>query len=178
MAETNIKENTKKKTVPVEVESELEQTSAIIPRSVDMPQYVTVKNGFYGMLVYVSPRTGETIIWNKFGDEQEMELRELRNAKSSSRAFFENNWFMFDDPWVIDYLGVGRYYKGAIKTDNFDSIFEKSPAELKKFVSALPSGQKSAVLYRASELIASGEIDSRKKIAALEEGLGVELIEK
>jgi hypothetical protein len=33
-------------------------------------------------------------------------------------------------------------------------------------------------MYRSKDLIASGEIDSRKVIAALEEALGIDLIEK
>ena len=40
------------------------------------------------------------------------------------------------------------------------------------------AGQKKSVAYRAIEMIASGEIDSLKTIAALEEALGIELTEK
>ena len=42
----------------------------------------------------------------------------------------------------------------------------------------MSAGQKKSMAYRAADLIASGEIDSRKVIAALEDALGVELIEK
>ena len=40
------------------------------------------------------------------------------------------------------------------------------------------SGQKKSVAYRASELVASGEIDSLKLISALEDALGIDLTEK
>lgn len=150
----------------------------IIPKDIDMTQYVVVRNGFQGTLVYVSPRTGEKFVWDGFGAEQEMELRELRNAKAASKRFFEDNWFMFDEDWIIDFLGVRQYYKNAIPLDKFDEIFKKTPAEIKKSLSAMSSGQKKSIAYRASELITSGDIDSRKTIAALEDALGVELIEK
>lgn len=42
----------------------------------------------------------------------------------------------------------------------------------------MSAGQKKSIAYRAIEMIADGEIDSRKTIAALEEALGIELIEK
>ena len=150
----------------------------IKPKKVSLPEYVVVKNGFHGKLVFVSKRTGEVYIWEEYGDEQELELRDLRDAKNSSKDFFINNWFMFDDEWILDYLGVRQYYKGVIRIEDFDSIFDKDPDELKEFVSGMSDGQKTSVLYRATELIASGAIDSRKKIAALEEALGMELIER
>ena len=53
-----------------------------------------------------------------------------------------------------------------------------SSGRFKKIVGGLPEGQKRSVAYRAARLIESGEIDSRKTIAALEEVLGIDLVEK
>lgn len=147
-------------------------------KEIDPSQYVIVRNGFHGALTYISPKTGETYNWSEFGAEQEMELRELRNAKTASKAFFTNNWFMFDDDWVIDYLGVRQFYKNIPDIDHYDEIFVGTPEKIKKTISTMTDGQKRNVIYRAHELIESGEIDSRKVIAALEEALGVDLIEK
>ena len=152
----------------------------VIPQEVDVHQYIPVINGFNGMLIYESSRTGEVFRWEKFGDEQDVELLELRNAKNTAKGMFTNNWFLFGEEydWVIDYLGMRNFYRNAVDADGFDGIFSKTPAEIKKAVKELPEGQKKSLMYRASELIASGEIDSRKAIAALEEALGVDLIEK
>lgn len=150
----------------------------LIPKDVDIHQYVTVKNGFQGMLVYVSRRTGERYVWDGFGTEQDMELQELKNAKNSNKAFFINNWFMFDEPWIIDYLGVRQFYKNALDIENFDSLFAEQPNDIIKKVSKLSDGQKRSVAYRARQLVASGGIDSNKAISALEKALGVELIER
>lgn len=150
----------------------------IVAKEIDPSQYVIVRNGFQGKLTYKSSRTGESFKWSEFGAPQEMELRELRNAKNTYKKFFINNWFMFDEEWIIDYLGVRQYYKNAISIDDFDEIFKQTPASIKKTVAGLSDGQKKSLAYRAKALIADGEIDSRKAIAALEEALGVELIEK
>ena len=152
----------------------------IIPKDVDPNTIVTVKNGFQGRLVYISPRTKERFIWEEFGDEQEIEIRELRNAKSSAKKFYENNWFMFDEDneWVIKYLGLDRYYKFAIKIEDFDEIFEMSPSSIKTTIGGLSSGQKKSLIYRARQLVSEGRIDSRKVITALEDALEVELIER
>ena len=175
-------------TETIESEVQTEQTTEaasvrkkrkpIVAKDIDPNQYVTVRNGFQGTLVYRSSRTGERFVWDEFGSEQEMELMELKNAKSSHKGFFINNWFMFDEEWIIDYLGVRQFYKHALTIDHFDDIFSKKPSEIKKIISELSEGQKRSIAYRAKELIAAKEIDSLSKITALEGSLGIELIEK
>lgn len=152
----------------------------IVPKEVDLSQLVVVRNGYQGRLVYKSPRTQEKFVWPEFGSEQMIELLELRNAKNTWKKYFINNWFMFDEEyaWVIDYLGMSQYYKNALKIDSFDELFKKTPSEIEKTVAKLSDGQKKSVSYRARQLIADGEIDSNRAIAALEKSLGIELIER
>ena len=180
---TKAKEETENIEVNVEeteVQDKVNKRSnkSIIPKEVDPNEYITVRNGFQGQLVYISKRTGEQYVWDSFGAEQEIELRELKSAKNSNKKFFTNNWFMFDDAWVIDYLGVRQYYKNALSIDGFDDIFKQSPSELKDTISKLSAGQKRSVAYRAKELIAEKKIDSLSSIATLEDALGIELVEK
>lgn len=150
----------------------------IVPKDIDPEQYVTVRNGFQGRLVYVSKHTGERFVWDQFGAEQEMEIRELKNAKNSYKKFFENNWFMFDEDWIVDYLGVQRFYRNAVRIEDFDEIFQKDAKTISEIISDMSDGQKKSVAYRARVLIADGAIDSNKAITALEESLGVELVER
>lgn len=161
-------------------ESAAETKERITPKEIDIHQYIPVKNGFQGMLSYTSKRSGELFEWAHFGDEQEMELQELKNAKSSDKGFFQNNWFVFDDEhqWVIDYLGVGAYYKNALKPDQFDDVFTKRPDEIRELIAGMPAGQKASLGYRAVQLMSEGGIDSLKVIATLEDALGVQLTEK
>lgn len=158
----------------------VDEKITIIPREIDPNQIITVRNGLHGKLIYVSPRTKEKFKWDDFGDEQEMELRELRNAKSSAKTFFINNWFIFDEQneWVIDYLGLKQYYKNSLKLDDFDKIFTMTPSEIEHVITNMPQGQKNSLAYRARQLIIDKEIDSIKVIDALERSLGVELTER
>lgn len=147
-------------------------------KDVDMTQFVVVRNGFQGRLIYKSPRTGERFIWDGFGTEQEMELRELRNARNSAKKFFINNWFMFDEDWIVDFLGVKQYYQNAVSIEDFDSIFSKKANEIKTIINGMSNGQKRSAAYRARQLIVAGKIDSNRAITALEEVLGIELVER
>jgi hypothetical protein len=159
---------------PVDVHSSEDSQVKKVPNEVDLNQYITVRNGFQGMLIYISKKTGEVFEWDEFGAEQEMELGELKNAKNSNKAFFINNWFMFDDPWVIDYLGVRQYYKNSVSVDDFDEIFNKDPDEIARIIRSAPEGQKHSIAYRAQQLIAENAIDSLKTIAVLKQQLGID----
>ena len=185
----NNKNNTQKTRLQKTAAEEVSQTNTVSEttepqekklsvKDIDINQYITVRNGFQGKLVYKSSRTGELFVWEEFGAEQEIELKELVNAKNSSKKFFENNWFMFEDEWVIDYLGVKQFYRNAVSIEDFDKIFSKSAVEIRNIIPQMSDGQKHSAAYRARTLIAEGVIDSNKAIAALEETLGIELVER
>lgn len=171
--------NTKSKVTKTETKASQDNAKEIrVKKNLDPNMIVTVRNGFQGTLVYVSRKTHEEFVWDSFGDEQDMDLQELKNARNTEKGFFENNWFLIDNLEVIEYLGVTRYYKDALTYDEFDELFNKSAEEIKEAISKLSKGQKESVAYRARQLIESKDIDSLKVIDALEESLGVELIER
>lgn len=183
-AQKAAKENESKIRTPKNISEEnvnektMEPVTYHVKRDLDPGMYVTVKNGFHGTLVYKSKKTGERFVWQDFGDEQEMELSELKSARNSYKTFFINNWFLFDDPEIVDWLGMAQYYKHALNAKTFDQLFERTPKEIKKTIDELSDGQKKTVAYRAKQLITDGKIDSIKVITALEESLSVELIER
>jgi hypothetical protein len=150
----------------------------VVPKEIAPNQIITVRNGFQGRLVYKSKRTGERWSWESFGAEQDMELSELKNARNSNKKYFINNWFMFDEDWVIDYLGMRQYYKNSLNIQDFDQLFKKPVGEIEDIISKLSEGQRKSVAYRAKQLIAEEEIDSNRVINTLEKCLGVELVER
>lgn len=155
-----------------------ERQEPMVAKEIDLHQIIAVRNGFQGTLIYKDKRTGADYRWEDFGDVQDIELGELRSARGSAKKFFENNWFLFDEDWVPEYLGMSKYYKHALNSEDFDDIFTKPPEELEIILAELTDGQRKSVGYRARQLIASGEIDSRKIVSTLERCLGIELVEK
>lgn len=149
-------------------------------KDINLDQLIPVYNGFHGVLVYASKKTGEIYQWDNFGDYQDIELKELKVAKSSSKDFFINNWFMFDDEhqWVIDYLGLQQFYKNSISLEGFEDILTLTPAKIKSTIAGMSKGQKDSLMYMVKNMVANNEIDSLKTLSALEEGLGITLIEK
>lgn len=155
-------------------------TASYTAKDVDMNQYITVRNGYPGQLVYTSKRTGEKFFWEHYGDEQDIQLMELRNARNTSKKFFDHNWFVFDEEydWVIDFLGVRAFYNNIINLEGIDALLKKTPKKIEKELATLTNGQKRTVAYRAMEMIRNKEIDSLSVIDVLEKGLGIALVER
>ena len=54
----------------------------------------------------------------------------------------------------------------------------QTPEQITDIVSKLSDGQKKSLAYLAKNMMRDGAIDSNKKIAALEDSLGITLVEK
>ena len=177
--ETAVKSAPKRTRKTQSTPKESKQT-AYTAKNVDMNQYITVRNGYPGQLVYTSKRTGEKFLWEHYGDEQDIQLMELRNARNTSKKFFDHNWFVFDDEfdWVIDFLGVRAFYNNIINLEGVDALFKKTPEQIAAELTTLTNGQKRTVAYRAMEMIRNKEIDSLSVIEVLEKGLGIALVDR
>ena len=151
-----------------------------IKTKVELPlnMEVDVINGFHGRLTYVGKQSGITVDWEGFGDVQSIELKEIKSAFASQKKFFKENWWLFDDPDVIEFLRAEEFYKNALNSENFDDIFKMKPEEIEQIISGMTKGQKRSLGYRAIELINSGELDSRKTIDVLQKFIGFEIIEE
>lgn len=139
---------------------------------------VECKNITMGKLIYISKRqNGYTIIWSNPGDVEEIELSELLSMRNSQPKFFEKNWIGIEDPDVINYLKVGKYYENVPDFDKLDEILSGSFEDLREMISKLPKSAYDTVSFKATEMINDGTIDSMKTIKFLCEALGLVLDE-
>ena len=167
MARRTTKTTAAKAAAPVVTEPVVEITNETM---------VECRNGTAGNLIdKTTLNPGYNGEWEAFGDVQEMEYRELVSMRGNQRRFFEENWILIDDPAIIKKLGVERYYKNSLTTDNFNDVFTMPADEIKKIVPTLPGGTKDAIASEAKKKIETGELDSRSAIKALEDSLSVEL---
>lgn len=143
----------------------------------ELTDSVLIRNGYHGTLVIGLPKSGYTLKMQNFGDEDYVEIADLKTLRNSHPKFFKNNWILFDDPDVIDYLHINEFYKNTLNVEEIDDLFDLPTEELKSAVSKLSSGQKKTVMYAALEKIEDRTLDSRSKIQALEEVLGCSLVE-
>lgn len=148
--------------------------------SVPLTDLVCVKSCFYGNLIYKSRKSGSIVEWNDFDSEQYMSVEELLTMRNTQPTFFKEPWVRVvgdnaDD--VSSFLQLNRYCKNVLPFEELNELFELSASELKDTVSALtPSMQESIARY-AIEKINNGTFDELKKIRAIEDATGFDLME-
>lgn len=129
---------------------------------------VECQNITMGKLTYKSNRqNGYKIVWSNPGDIEEIELGELVSMRNSQPKFFSKNWIGIDDPEVIEYLGIGKYYEGVPAFEDYDKIFFQPIEDMKVTIANLPRGVKKTLAIKAADMINDGTIDSMKTIKYL-----------
>lgn len=141
-------------------------------------ELITVYNGYYGTLNITLKKSGYDIVLSKFGDDAEIEFGELKILRNEHKAFYEKNWIVINDVDVLEALDVKHYYDKSLDISGLDELLNLEDNEISEKIKSLNEGQKLIVTYMVTDKISTGEIDSRKTISALEEALGVELIER
>lgn len=143
----------------------------------DLNTMVKVKNGTAGTLIYVSRKTGYEFKLDGYGAEDYIDLGELLACRNSYPVFFSKNWFIVDDPDVCDFLKIGKFYDQSLDLVELRNVLKLDADALVERVRRLPEGQRSTLAYLAAQEIATGELDSRSRIEALENELGYQLTE-
>ena len=164
---------------------EVKAVENVAPKKKNIPTdyMIPVKSGVQGILVYVSKKTyGDEVEWRSYGDVEYIEYGELVSMRNTSKSFFENNWIFFDDSddytaqELYEMLKVDKYYKNTVLGEDLDSVFEMTPEEIEKNITPLSKGVKETIALSARTKIESGDLDSNKRIKALESALNVELV--
>ena len=152
------------------------QNSAKIPLDTIVPVVCNVIGG----ASYESTRTnGYMIIWDAYNSVEYVELAELVAMRNSARRFYEDNWIVLEDTdeytaiQLYEFLKVSKYYEHVITPENIDALFNMEDAELIRTISTLSKGMKDTVAARAKIKYDAKELDSNKKIEALETALKV-----
>lgn len=155
-----------------------EKSVVKVVKELDPSMVVSVKNGFDGTLVYHSKKTGEDFVWHALGDEQDIDLAELKNARNASKSFFENNWFVIDDEDVLKWLRVDSFYENALTIEEMETIEEQPAAKITKMISGMSNGQRETLRYMIIRKHAEGKLDGAtvKSLKVLEKLLNINLI--
>lgn len=150
-----------------------------VRKQYDLHELVDVRNMTPGKLIYKSMRNaGYMVEWDTYGDEQSIEISELKNMLASQRAFFERNWVWIDDPELLEFLGASRYYKNMLSPDAVDELFDLDADSMIDKIRTLTKDMQNTIRVIAVEKVNGGEITSYPVVTALEKYFGVKFDEE
>ena len=92
-----------------------------------------------------------------------------------NKAIYNPRIIIMDEDFIAEYPALGKFYKEHFATKNIKEILELPDYEMKEAISKLPKGAVESLKSIAVNQIVSGEIDSIRKIKALDEAFGTDL---
>lgn len=136
-----------------------EQTDLIMCRSV-------IKGGLY----FEGSKTKQLYQWNDYGDESEVEYRDLvAEVRIKSNFLFDPRFIVEDEDFVEEFPQLKQFYSQYYSVKELGNILELPVNEMARRIIELPKGAQESLRNIASSRIASGAIDSVSKIKKLDE---------
>lgn len=143
---------------------------------IDANELIPCRSTTHGELIYISKRTGERIVWDDFGNVQDITMGELKNLYSSSPKFITDVLFVIDDEEAVEALNLTKLYNGLFDLTNIEDFFDNSATQMSNLLDKMPLGLRQAIASKAGEKVKNGTLDSRNKIKVLQDKLKIDLL--
>lgn len=114
--------------------------------------------------------------WTDYGDEVEVEYRDLVAEVRTRSPFVFNPFFIVDDEdFINEFPQLKQFYMQSYSVRELRDILNLPVGEMVSKMKTLPKGAVESLKTIASSQVASGRLDSVKKIKALDEFFGTDL---
>lgn len=148
-----------KDTSTKKTKKKFEQTDFIMCRSV-----------IQGGLFLEGAKTKQLYRWTDYGDETEVEYRDLVSEVRAKSAFVFSPYFIVEDEdFIEEFPQLKQFYNQYYSVKDLREILSLPLSSMAKKIEELPNGAKESLRSLAASMISSGAIDSVSKIKKLDE---------
>lgn len=129
-----------------------------------------------GILNVEGARTRMIYRFSDYGDETEIEYRDLVGMiRSKDKAVFEPRFVVVDEDFIAEYPALKKFYDDEFSLQNIREILTLPDNQMIEEIKKLPKGAFDSLKSIAAEQVFTGEIDSVRKIKALDSVFGTDL---
>ena len=130
-----------------------------------------------GSLFVDGPKSGMLYTFAAYGDEAEIEYRDLKGLiMMRSPNIFTPRFIVEDADFIAETPQLDAFYSKQFSTKDLRKILELPVEEMVAEIKKLPSGAQDNMKTLAATAIGEGNLDSIKKIKALDELWGTQFV--
>ena len=130
----------------------------------------------HGKLFVNGAKTGMKYIFIDYDDIADIEYRDLvALIQSRDKSVYNPRFIIMDEDFIAEYPTLKKFYNDHFSTKNIREILDMPDIQMKAEIAKLPKGAVDSLKSIAVNMIVSGEIDSIRKIKALDEAFGTDL---
>lgn len=123
-----------------------------------------------GGLFLEGSKTKQLYQWNDYGDESEVEYRDLVAEVRIKSNFVFAPWFIVEDEdFIEEFPLLKQFYSQYLSVKDLREILELPVNQMARKIQELPQTAKDSVRNLAASMVKSGAIDSVAKIKKLDE---------
>lgn len=162
----------------VEVATEKKENKVKVPEKkvFDQNDGIMCKSVVQGGLYMEGLKTKIVYEWGDYGDESEVEYRDLVAAVRAKSKFIFNPWLIIEDEdFINEFPQLQSFYREAFSVKDLRDILNQPVDQMIATIKSLPSGAVDSLKTIAAQQVALGALDSVRKIKALDEIFGTDL---
>lgn len=164
------------KTEEVKTEEIKQVVSKPEPKKFNPNDGIRCRSVTHGILFVDGLATNMKYTFVDYDYETEITYRDLvALVVARNKAIYNPRIIIMDEDFIAEYPALGKFYKEHFATKNIKEILDMPDYQMKEAISKLPKGAIESLKSIAVNMIVSGEIDSIKRIRALDEAFGTDL---
>lgn len=130
----------------------------------------------HGKLFVDGIKTGMKYMFIDYDDVADIEYRDLvALVRSRDKSVYNPRFIVMDEDFIAEYPTLKKFYNDHFSTKNIREILNMPDNQMKAEIAKLPKGAVDSLKSIAVNMIVSGEIDSIRKIKALDDAFGTDL---
>lgn len=130
-----------------------------------------------GALFVDGPKSGMLYTFSNYGDETEIEYRDLKAmVMTQSVRLFSPNFVVEDEDFIAEVPQLAKFYEKQFTIKDLRKILFLPIDEMLDAIKNLPANAKDNLKSLAATAIDNGSLDSIRKIKALDEIFGTQFI--
>lgn len=136
----------------------------------EQTDYIMCRSVVSGGLFLEGSKTKQVYTWTEYGDETELEYRDLvAEVRQRSEFVFGPRFIVEDNDFIEEFPQLKQFYNQYYSVRELGDILELPTNQMAKKIEELPKGAKESMRSLAASRISSGLIDSVSKIKKLDE---------
>lgn len=167
----------KTSSTPRRVETKEEEVKEVPVKKVfNQDDYITCRSVTVGTLWCEGPKSHTTYNWVDYGDLNDLEYRDLvALVRSRSKFIFGPLFIVEDRDFIEEFQQLKKFYDEQYTVNDLKEVLDLKIDDMVETIKTLPQSAIDSLKSIASTQVANGQMDSIKKIKALDELFGTEL---
>ena len=129
-----------------------------------------------GKLFLDGAKTGRDYRWEDYGDETGVEYADLVSLVRSKSGYIFNPFFVIDDEdFISEFPDLNKFYSANYSVKELSEVLSLPVNEMISTIKTLPKSAVDSLKSIAANQVSTGQIDSVRKIRALDDLFGTDL---